>query len=113
MTCGLKRLRARIGWLNLRKDAHEFGPPLSMANAIGRLGLACLCVSLWACGPGERDLPPRGNLVGPRHQVVFVTVDTLRASHLGCYGYHRDTSPFIDSLAREGVQLMHVFAPVP
>ena len=35
--------------------------------------------------------------------VIFIVVDTLRADHLSSYGYQRDTSPFIDSLAREGV----------
>lgn len=38
-----------------------------------------------------------------RPNVVLVTVDTLRADHLGIYGYPRDTSPELDRLAREGV----------
>jgi arylsulfatase A-like enzyme len=29
--------------------------------------------------------------------------DTLRADHLSCYGYHRQTSPFIDSLSKKGL----------
>jgi arylsulfatase A-like enzyme len=33
---------------------------------------------------------------------VFFDIDSLRASHLGCYGYHRVTSPAIDSLAERG-----------
>ena len=36
--------------------------------------------------------------------VIFISVDTLRADHLGCYGYERDTSPHIDKLARRGVR---------
>ncbi len=32
--------------------------------------------------------------------VVLVTIDTLRADHLGCYGYERDTSPNTDAFAR-------------
>ena len=35
--------------------------------------------------------------------VIFLVVDTLRADHLGCYGYHHDTSPNIDRLASQGV----------
>ena len=34
--------------------------------------------------------------------VLLITIDTLRADHLGLYGYRRRTSPNIDSLAREG-----------
>jgi arylsulfatase len=41
--------------------------------------------------------------------IVFIAVDTLRADHLGCYGYHRDTSPNIDRLAREGVLCERLF----
>jgi len=35
--------------------------------------------------------------------IVLFVIDTLRADHLGCYGYWRETSPTIDRLAREGV----------
>jgi arylsulfatase A-like enzyme len=39
--------------------------------------------------------------------VVLILIDTLRADHLGCYGYHRDTSPTMDSLAAEGTLYLH------
>ena len=42
-------------------------------------------------------------------KVVYIVIDTLRADHLGCYGYHRDTSPNIDRLAEEGVLFKHAF----
>jgi len=35
--------------------------------------------------------------------VLLVVCDTLRADHLGCYGYFRETSPNIDRMAKEGV----------
>jgi arylsulfatase A-like enzyme len=36
--------------------------------------------------------------------LLFVLIDTLRAEHLGAYGYHRDTSPALDRLAADGVR---------
>jgi len=33
-------------------------------------------------------------------KVLFLDLDTLRPDHLGCYGYHRNTSPNIDRIAR-------------
>lgn len=33
---------------------------------------------------------------------ILITIDGLRADHLGCYGYPRDTTPTLDRLAREG-----------
>jgi len=37
------------------------------------------------------------------YDVFLIVVDALRADHLGSYAYPRDTSPFIDSLARQGI----------
>ena len=39
--------------------------------------------------------------------IVLITVDTLRADHLGCYGYSRATSPNIDEFARDGLRFEH------
>ncbi len=35
--------------------------------------------------------------------LIFINIDALRADHMGCYGYNRNTSPFIDSLAKQGL----------
>ncbi len=41
---------------------------------------------------------------GPRPNLVLITLDTLRADRLGVYGYERETSPVLDSIARRGVR---------
>jgi arylsulfatase A-like enzyme len=45
--------------------------------------------------------------------VILISIDTLRADHLGCYGYSRDTSPTIDKLAQEGVLFLNAFSHSP
>lgn len=37
-------------------------------------------------------------------RILYLDLDTLRADHLGCYGYHRATSPNIDRIASQGVR---------
>jgi arylsulfatase A-like enzyme len=53
-----------------------------------------------ACGPA--DELPTNELPRPRN-VLLISIDSLRADHLGCYGYEHDTSPALDALARRGV----------
>ena len=36
--------------------------------------------------------------------MILVSIDSLRADYVGCYGYRRDTTPFLDQLATEGVR---------
>ncbi|MCK4305277.1 MAG: sulfatase, partial [Candidatus Eisenbacteria sp.] len=47
---------------------------------------------------------------GPIQNLLLVTIDALRADHLGAYGYERPTSPVIDSLAAESVLFEHCFS---
>lgn len=37
-------------------------------------------------------------------RVLYIDIDSLRADHLGCYGYHRNTSPNIDRIAENGIR---------
>lgn len=43
--------------------------------------------------------------------VLLITIDTLRADHLECYGYHRQTSPTLAKFAQESVLFEWCFAP--
>jgi len=43
--------------------------------------------------------------------IVLITIDTLRADHLSCYGYERKTSPNIDDIAEKGITFKNAIAP--
>jgi choline-sulfatase len=43
-------------------------------------------------------------------RILYFDIDTLRADHLGCYGYGRATSPNIDELATAGIRFTNVYA---
>lgn len=49
----------------------------------------------------------------PALNVVLITIDTLRADHVGCYGYKQIKTPNIDGLAAEGARFERAFAVVP
>jgi arylsulfatase A-like enzyme/Tfp pilus assembly protein PilF len=49
----------------------------------------------------------------PALNVVLITIDTLRADHVGCYGYKQIKTPNIDGLAAEGSRFERAFAAVP
>ena len=48
-----------------------------------------------------------------KYNLLLISIDTLRADHLKCYGYNRDTSPHLDQLAKEGVLFEDVTAAAP
>jgi arylsulfatase A-like enzyme len=74
------------------------GRRITLTVALG----ACLAT----CG-GEELVP-----VAPAHpkNLILVSIDTLRADRLGCYGYERDTSPAIDRFAARGVRFANAVA---
>jgi arylsulfatase A-like enzyme len=43
--------------------------------------------------------------------IVLIAIDSLRADHMSCYGYHRQTTPVIDRFAAEGTLFERNFSP--
>jgi arylsulfatase A-like enzyme/HEAT repeat protein len=67
-----------------------------------------------AAGVGAAVVPSgNGGLDLRARDVVLISVDALRADHLGCYGYQRPISPNIDALAREGARFTHAYTATP
>jgi arylsulfatase A-like enzyme len=60
-------------------------------------------IMYWAEAVKEDDRP----------NVILISLDTLRADHLGCYGYHRATSPNIDKFAESAILFEYAIAPSP
>ncbi len=44
-------------------------------------------------------------------RILYIDIDCQRPDHLGCYGYHRNTSPTIDAIAADGVVFEKVYTP--
>jgi choline-sulfatase len=63
---------------------------------------------LVACSACRRAEAPR-----PRPHVLLITIDTLRADRLGCYGRAQAATPAIDGLAGEGLLFRRAYTPVP
>jgi arylsulfatase A-like enzyme len=62
-----------------------------------------------SCTGREDEAPARDQPRG----VILISIDTLRADHLGCYGYERATSPAIDGLAARGALFEDVVSSAP
>ncbi len=65
--------------------------------------------------PAHAQPPDLRALLGLESQpdIVLMSIDTLRADHLGCYGYGRDTSPNLDRFADEAVLFEHALSQAP
>lgn len=72
--------------------------------AMARSVMATLALLLVLAGCGGQDQPP---------SVLLIVMDTMRADHLGCYGYRRPTSPNIDALAAQSTLYERAYATAP
>jgi arylsulfatase A-like enzyme/Tfp pilus assembly protein PilF len=67
-------------------------------------GLWLGSASLAAQSSASRDTSP---------DVFLITIDTLRADHVHCYGYDKIATPALDALARDGIRFGQAFTPSP
>lgn len=83
-----------------------------MTNRAGWRSLPLALVMLMGCGEGGGEPPSAGRMreAASGANVVIVLLDAASAHHLGCYGYHRDTTPNLDRVADEGVVFDRAYA---
>jgi len=116
---GARELAAELGLSErevkavLREEGKLGGPSLTRP-ALCALAAVLLCAIAWAgyralTRPGPAKLAAaRGGL-----NVLFVTIDTCRADHLGSYGRDQARTPVLDGLAKSGVLFENAFALQP
>jgi arylsulfatase A-like enzyme len=113
--------RGRVAWAgqglatyeNARRVVDERSPILARA--------AALAARKWPPPPlepleGEPDplaASSARTLRADGRDLLLVTIDALRADHVGAYGYARKTTPALDALAAEGVVFEHAYTPTP
>ncbi len=76
----------------------------SAIRPVRSLWCVAVVASLAAGGVCSSAPPQRPN-------ILLIVIDTLRADSLSCYGHARQTSPFLDHLAAEGVRFDRAYAP--
>lgn len=103
---------------NFRWVFLEQAPLLGQAVRINAAALDT--VENWGRGGSSRGLPREQGAHNPGtpldlrgRDILLVTMDAVRADHVGAYGYSRNTTPRLDALAREGVQFDQAYCPTP
>jgi choline-sulfatase len=71
-----------------------------------RILIVC-CLANISPGAGQAQNKP------PQPDVFLITIDTLRADHVHCYGYENIHTPALDGLARDGIRFAQAFTPSP
>jgi arylsulfatase A-like enzyme len=77
---------------------------IALTRTLGRFLASGLSLTLLGgCAPEITTSP----------SVILITLDSLTASHLGCYGYARETSPHIDAFASQATLYRRAFSTAP
>ena len=80
------------------------GRRISLRGSLRWGWLWCLGLLVLPAWPQSRNAKP---------DVILVTIDTLRADHVGCYGYKAIQTPALDRLCAGGVRFDQAYTPVP
>jgi choline-sulfatase len=86
---------------------------MAIANVLTSVTVKLL-YTLAICGLASLSIAEQAPQKNPaRPNVFLVTIDTLRADHVHCYGYEGVKTPAIDALAKDGFRFAQAFTPSP
>lgn len=69
----------------------------------------CMLALLVACSPKSKS----NEFACPDCNVILISIDTVRADHLPCYGYKKNTTPNICKFAEQGVLFENAYSQAP
>lgn len=97
----------RLGWRKVRRWGAVCGAVVAaLALTVTMIGpFRAATQKTWISGPDIK--PSLADPGKPQPNILWIVMDTVRADHLSCYGYARQTTPYIDSIASEGALFAH------
>lgn len=71
------------------------------------------CENTLSTRQAETPFPPDSGRLQSLPNLLIITIDTLRADHVGAYGYSEAKTPTIDGIAQIGVRFTNAMTPFP
>ncbi len=102
-----------------KRKCRQMKSPITRRDALKRIGAGFAGLSMAGAGLScsEKDSSPASRisqtLERRPYNIVIISIDSLRADRLGCYGYFRNISPRIDRFARNCFQFENAFSASP
>ena len=107
------RFSPHTGRIEKMSELRRRGMRFLKIALISLLVLSVLILVFFKWRDGQKFLSSNASLspeVRNPYNVVIITVDNLRADHLGCYGYERSTSPNIDRFAQQSMLFSQAYS---
>jgi choline-sulfatase len=92
--------------LTINRRTNKIQPEMKKSRC--RMARLILLAFSLSCVPAVVLVPSCASKRKPN--LILISIDTLRADHLGCYGYGRDITPHLDGLARESALFINSFS---
>lgn len=76
-------------------------------------GFLAIFLAVYFTAAASAQSKPARTVTTSKPDLLLITVDTLRADHVGCYGYAQAQTPTLDALCRDGVHFTQAFTASP
>lgn len=105
---------SNAGFIFLGKRYSMMRPRRKRGAAVMVFGISMtvLVAGLWYGSSHSTSGAPAA-VAHEKTNVIVITMDTTRFDHLSCYGYHRETTPYLDGFAKESVLFKNAYSPSP